>query len=79
MIPAEQISSDALVRRNEIQEFVARVASRFHPSRIILFGSHAYGLPSADSDVDLLVVMPHEGEAWMKAAGTELVFAPALR
>ncbi len=27
------------------------------PEKIILFGSHAYGKPTADSDVDLLVIM----------------------
>jgi len=28
-----------------------------HPDKIILFGSHAYGTPHEDSDVDILVVM----------------------
>ena len=34
------------------------MAERFHPDKIILFGSYAYGTPHADSDVDILVVMP---------------------
>jgi predicted nucleotidyltransferase len=34
------------------------VAARFHPEKIILFGAYAYGKPHADSDVDILVVMP---------------------
>jgi len=33
------------------------VAKRFRPRKIILFGSYAYGDPTAASDVDLLVVM----------------------
>lgn len=33
------------------------IAARFHPKKIILFGSLAYGVPDLDSDVDLLVVM----------------------
>lgn len=41
-----------------IRDFAQRVAERFQPERIILFGSHAYGQPHADSDVDVLVVMP---------------------
>jgi predicted nucleotidyltransferase len=41
-----------------IRRFARRVARRFQPDKIILFGSHAYGSPQADSDVDLLVVMP---------------------
>src|SRR5438094_4783198 len=42
----------------EIRRFARQVAERFHPEKIILFGSYAYGTPHADSDVDLLVVMP---------------------
>jgi len=41
-----------------IRRYARRVAERFHPDKIILFGSYAYGTPHADSDVDLLVVMP---------------------
>jgi predicted nucleotidyltransferase len=41
-----------------IRKFARQVAERFQPDKIILFGSHAYGTPHEDSDVDLLVVMP---------------------
>src|SRR5215472_10532380 len=41
-----------------IRRFARQVAERFHPDMIILFGSYAYGTPHADSDVDILVVMP---------------------
>src|SRR5215468_1887053 len=41
-----------------IRQFARQVAERFQPEKIILFGSHAYGTPHADSDVDILVVMP---------------------
>ncbi len=41
-----------------IRAFARQVTERFHPDRIILFGSYAYGTPHADSDVDILVVMP---------------------
>jgi predicted nucleotidyltransferase len=46
------------VPRREIQRFARAVAERFQPDKIILFGSYAYGAPHADSDVDVLVVMP---------------------
>ena len=42
----------------EIRRFARQVAERFQPEMIILFGSHAYGTPHADSDVDILVIMP---------------------
>ena len=41
-----------------IRRFAHHVAEKFRPDKIILFGSHAYGTPHADSDVDILVVMP---------------------
>jgi len=45
-----------------IRRFAREVAERFHPDKIILFGSYAYGTPHADSDVDILVVMPARNE-----------------
>src|SRR6266446_4450698 len=41
-----------------IRRFARQVVERFQPEKIILFGSYAYGTPHADSDVDLLVIMP---------------------
>src|SRR5580693_8450137 len=40
-----------------IRRFARRIAERFQPAKIILFGSYAYGKPHEESDVDLLVVM----------------------
>src|SRR5437879_872147 len=41
-----------------IRRFARQLAELFRPDMIILFGSHAYGNPHADSDVDILVIMP---------------------
>jgi uncharacterized protein len=41
-----------------IRRFARQVAERFHPDKIVLFGSYAYGTPHSESDVDLLVIMP---------------------
>ena len=40
-----------------IRAIANHIAKKFDPEQIILFGSHAYGKPTAWSDVDLLVVM----------------------
>jgi predicted nucleotidyltransferase len=40
-----------------IRRFARRIAERFQPDKIILFGSYAYGTPHNESDVDLLVIM----------------------
>jgi uncharacterized protein len=39
------------------QEITRRLVAEFSPERIILFGSHAWGHPNKNSDVDLLVVV----------------------
>ena len=40
-----------------LSTMVDRIVSQFHPTSIILFGSHARGDTNESSDVDLLVVM----------------------
>ena len=46
-----------MVTREDIQATCDDIVREFAPLQVILFGSHAYGTPTADSDVDLLVVM----------------------
>lgn len=46
--------------QKKIEEMARRIVERFHPDKIILFGSHARGTAGSDSDVDLLVVMKAE-------------------
>ena len=50
------IGSDAPVSKT-LPLAVKRIVETLHPEKIILFGSYAYGNPTPDSDVDLLVVM----------------------
>ena len=57
-----------MIDRKKITAFVNQIAAQFHPQRIVLFGSYAYGQPNADSDVDLLVIMPHKGHSAIQAA-----------
>lgn len=45
------------VTRRQINSVVRKIVDEFSPEKIILFGSYAYGKPTVDSDVDLLVVM----------------------
>jgi predicted nucleotidyltransferase len=48
-----------MVDRSAISSFCDAVVREFQPRKVILFGSHAAGIPTAESDVDLLVVMHH--------------------
>lgn len=41
----------------DINRAAREIARKFNPQRITLFGSYAYGRPTANSDVDFLVLM----------------------
>ena len=47
------------VSRDLLEEMTRRLVAELQPEQIILFGSHAWGRPDEDSDVDLLVIVPH--------------------
>ncbi len=51
----------------QIKNLCRQIVEGFNPQKIILFGSYAYGKPNADSDIDLLVIMPFEGRDSQKA------------
>jgi predicted nucleotidyltransferase len=52
---------------SEIKRLCEKIAREFRPEKIILFGSHAYGKPEWDSDVDLLIIMPFKGRPHRQA------------
>jgi predicted nucleotidyltransferase len=41
---------------DQLRPYLQVLVEQFHPEQVILFGSYAYGEPTPDSDVDLLVV-----------------------
>lgn len=64
---ASQPARDISAVQVTIAEMVRRIVERFHPERIILFGSHARGTAGPHSDVDLLVVMQPHGSKRRRA------------
>ena len=45
-----------MIDSNKISEIASRIATKFNPEKIILFGSYASGTPKEDSDIDLLII-----------------------
>lgn len=64
---------------SEIQDVLEkvkhRIVPRFHPQRIILFGSYAVGRSGPNSDIDLLIVMDVEGSTRKKANEIDLLMS----
>lgn len=57
MVAGGQPPGFAPVTEEALQEIVHRLVTGLHPCKIVLFGSYVYGTPTADSDVDLLVIV----------------------
>jgi predicted nucleotidyltransferase len=58
-----------------VAAMVQRIIAGFHPDKVILFGSYASGVPTDDSDIDLLIVMPIEGSSRSMANEIDLALA----
>jgi predicted nucleotidyltransferase len=56
--PPKRVYCGVSIPMRVIRRYARAIAEEFHPDKIILFGSYAYGTPHEDSDVDLLVIMP---------------------
>ena len=67
-----------MVTMEQIEELSCRIVQEFHPDQVVLFGSYARGTPTADSDVDLLVILPFEGKAVFKSVEMRLRLRPSF-
>ena len=45
-----------MITEEQIQAVVRRIVEGYAPDKIILFGSYAYGEPTENSDLDLLII-----------------------
>ena len=78
LIAGVQPRGFAPVTTEALAEIVRRIVAALQPERIILFGSHAMGRADAESDVDLLVVMPEEVSGVRVAADIVSRLRPTL-
>jgi len=67
-----------MITRKQIDEWCAEIVQRFHPEKVVLFGSCATGGATEDSDVDLLVVMPFEGRSVEQAVQLRMDTRPTF-
>src|SRR5437868_14637978 len=65
-----------------IDEYIKKICDQiilgFNPHKIILFGSYANGTPNEDSDIDLLVIMPYDGNELDKMAEVRRKLSSAM-
>ena len=69
----EDLAVSAIGTPNLLVEMTRAVVAAVHPEQVLVFGSHARGDATADSDVDLLVVeRPPEANALGRALADRL-------
>ena len=61
-----------------LSEIVSKIVKHFHPDKVILFGSRAWGEPTKESDLDILVVMDVDGSPIRKAAEISSIARPGF-
>lgn len=54
--PMRQLTTELL------DQITQKLVATMNPEKIILFGSHAYGKPNENSDIDLLVIVSDSNE-----------------
>ena len=64
------------VTEAKIQRAVQKVVDLVHTEKIVLFGSYAYGNPTQDSDVDLLVIMESDKSAHARSMQISEILYP---
>jgi len=61
-----------MITEADIKKMADIIVDKFHPEKIILFGSYARGKTSEDSDVDLIVITQTDGDLRELAAEMQL-------
>jgi len=65
-----------VVTAGVIEEVIRAIADNFSPHKIILFGSYATGHPTADSDLDFLIIMDSNLPRHKRAVPLYMLFRP---
>ena len=75
-ISTEVISFDRVSIDQLILEITNRLVKEFNPEKIFLFGSHAWGIPNKDSDLDLLIIVSNSDISSSKSKSLSLLGIP---
>jgi len=67
-----------MIQGGRIKEFAQRIGREFRAQQVILFGSHAEGRATKNSDVDLFVVMPFRGRRVDQSVAIRMKLRPSF-
>ncbi len=61
-----------------LEEMTQRLVNQFQPEQVILFGSHAWGMPDQYSDVDVMAVFPQSDLSDLEMASKSSCFGQTI-
>ena len=67
-----------MVAMSQIEELGRQIGREFCPERVVLFGSHANGVVTDESDVDLLIILQFEGRSVDQSVQIRMKLRPAF-
>ncbi len=62
----------------QIEDLARWIGREFDADKVVLFGSYARGVPTGDSDVDVLVILPFEGRSVNQSVQMRMRLRPAF-
>lgn len=65
--------------RELVRRVVLRLQTEYHPGRVILFGSYAWGRPTRESDLDVLIVKQTTKPFYQRLFEVRQLVSPLLR
>lgn len=75
-ISIQEQNTGELIPEDSIQKIVRAIANKFSPEKIVLFGSYANKHQTADSDLDLLIIMETDLPRYKRAVPIKMLFKP---
>lgn len=70
-----KISAEAIIDIKDIEYQAMKIAEKYNPQKIILFGSYGTGNPTVDSDVDLFIILESESPSLELGAEISLLLS----
>jgi len=69
---------DKISKNRFLNNITEKIVKNFNPEKIILFGSYAWGKPSTDSDLDLLIIMKSKLPPVKRIAEVSKILRPRI-
>lgn len=65
-----------MISQKTIDRIIRTIVDHIHPQKIFLYGSYAYGRPTEDSDLDIVIIKDSDLPRYKRARAIHRLFNP---